>query len=83
MRTHFRLAGLIVGRSTEPSSRPEVSMEGKVDEFDLARLSGNLSPLGATEPTDLKATFRNLEMKNLTPYSGQFAGRTIESGKLA
>ena len=77
------LAGLIVGLSTEPSSRAEVSMEGKVDEFGLARLSGNLSPLGATEYTDLKATFRNLEMKNLTPYSGKFAGRTIESGKLS
>ncbi len=77
------LSGLIVGLSTEPSSRAEVSMEGKVDEFGLARLSGNLSPLGATEYTDLKATFRNLEMKNLTPYSGKFAGRKIESGKLS
>jgi len=77
------LSGLIVGLSTEPSSRAEVSMEGKVDEFGLARLSGNLSPLGATEYTDLKAIFRNLEMKNLTPYSGKFAGRKIESGKLS
>ncbi len=77
------LSGLIVGLSTDPSSRAEVSMEGKVDEFGLARLSGNLSPLGATEYTDLKAIFRNLEMKNLTPYSGKFAGRKIESGKLS
>lgn len=77
------LSGLIVGLSTEPSSRAEVSMEGKVDEFGLARLSGTLSPLGATEYTDLKAIFRNLEMKNLTPYSGKFAGRKIESGKLS
>ena len=77
------LAGLIVGLSSEPSSRAEVSMEGKVDEFGLARLSGNLSPLGAADYTDLKATFRNLEMKNLTPYAGKFAGRTIESGKLS
>ena len=77
------LAGLIVGLSTEPSSRAAVSMEGKVDEFGLARLAGNRSPLGATKYTDLKATFRNLEMENLTPYSGKFAGRTIESGKLS
>lgn len=77
------LAGLILGLSTEPSSRAEVSMEGKADEFGIARLSGNLSPLGATEYADLKATFRNLEMKNLTPYSGKFAGRTIVSGKLS
>ncbi len=30
-------AGVIVGLSTEPASRAEVSMEGKVDEFGLAR----------------------------------------------
>ncbi len=77
------LSGLIVGLSTEPSSRAEVSLEGKVDEFGLARVSGNLSPLGATEYTDIKAIFRNVEMKNLTPYSGKFAGRRIESGKLS
>ncbi len=77
------LSGLIVGLSTEPSSRAEVSLEGKVDEFGLARVSGNLSPLGATEYTDIKAIFRNVEMKNLTPYSGKFAGRKIESGKLS
>ena len=77
------LAGVIVGLSTEPSSRAEVSLEGKVDEFGLARVSGNLSPLGATEYTDIKAIFRNVEMKNLTPYSGKFAGRRIESGKLS
>lgn len=77
------LSGLIVGLSTEPSSRAEVSLEGKVDEFGLARVSGNLSPLGATDYTDIKAIFRNVEMKNLTPYSGKFAGRKIESGKLS
>jgi len=77
------LSGLIVGLSTEPASRAEISLEGKVDEYGLARVSGNLSPLGATEYTDIKAVFRNLEMRNLTPYSGKFAGRTIESGKLS
>ncbi len=77
------LSGLIVGLSTDPSSRAEVSLEGKVDEFGLARVSGNLSPLGATDYTDIKVIFRNVEMKNLTPYSGKFAGRKIESGKLS
>jgi outer membrane protein OmpA-like peptidoglycan-associated protein len=77
------LSGLIVGLSTESSSRAEVSLEGKVDQFGLARISGAIAPMGATEFTDIKAIFRNLEMKNLTPYSGKFAGRKIESGKLS
>jgi Domain of Unknown Function (DUF748) len=77
------LSGLIVGLSTDASTRAEVSMEGKVDQFGLARLTGTIAPFGASEFTDLKAIFRNLEMANLTPYSGKFAGRKIESGKLS
>ena len=77
------LSGLIVGISSEVSSRAEVSLEGKVDEFGLARLSGTVAPASAAQYTDLKASFRNLEMRNLTPYSGKFAGRKIESGKLS
>jgi Domain of Unknown Function (DUF748) len=77
------LSGLIVGLSTDTATRAEVSMEGKVDQFGLARLTGTIAPFGATEFTDLKASFRNLEMANLTPYSGKFAGRKIESGKLS
>ena len=41
------------------------------------------APFRATEFTDLTLTFRNLEMTNLTPYSGKFAGRRIDSGKLS
>lgn len=77
------LSGLIVGLSTELASRAEVSLEGKVDQFGLARLTGTVAPARASQYTDLKATFRNLEMAKLTPYSGKFAGRTIESGKLS
>ncbi len=77
------LSGLIVGLSTQSASRAEVSMEGKVDQFGLARLTGTIAPFGAAEFTDLKAVFRNLELANLTPYSGKFAGRKIESGKLS
>jgi hypothetical protein len=44
---------------------------------------GSIQPFRATDFTDLKLTFRNLEMTNLTPYSGKFAGRRIDSGKLS
>jgi hypothetical protein len=77
------LSGLIVGLSTDAAARAEVSLEGKVDQFGLARLTGTVAPARASQYTDLKATFRNLEMANLTPYSGKFAGRKIESGKLS
>ena len=63
------LSGLIVGISSEVSSRAEVSLEGKVDEFGLARLSGTVAPASARSTPTSDQLPGNLEMRNLTPYS--------------
>lgn len=77
------LSGVINGLSTDPSTTAQVELDGKVDEYGSARIRGSLQPFKVTDFTDLKLTFRNLEMNRLTPYSGKFAGRRIESGKLS
>jgi hypothetical protein len=77
------LSGVVTGLSTDPATTAQVELDGKVDEFGSARIRGSIQPFRATEFTDLKLTFRNLEMANLTPYSGKFAGRKIDSGKLS
>ncbi len=77
------LGGVITGLSTDPATTAQVELDGKVDDYGSARVRGTIQPFRATEFTDLKLTFRNLEMTNLTPYSGKFAGRRIDSGKLS
>jgi len=77
------LSGVINGLSTNPATVSQVELDGKVDDYGSARIRGSLQPFHATDFTDLKLTFRNLEMNRLTPYSGKFAGRKIESGKLS
>ncbi len=77
------LSGVVTGLSTDPATTAQVELDGKVDEFGSARVRGAIQPFRATEFTDLTLTFRNLEMTNLTPYSGKFAGRRIDSGKLS
>jgi uncharacterized protein involved in outer membrane biogenesis len=77
------LSGVVTGLASAPSSTAQVELDGKVDDFGSARVRGSLQPFRATDFTDLKLTFRNLEMTNLTPYSGKFAGRKIDSGKLS
>ncbi|HWU82675.1 MAG TPA: DUF748 domain-containing protein [Methylophilaceae bacterium] len=77
------LGGVINGLSTSPDSTAQVELDGKVDEFGSARIRGSVQPFRATEFTDLKLAFQNLEMNRLTPYSGKFAGRRIDSGKLS
>ncbi len=77
------LTGVVTGLSTDPETTAQVELDGKVDEFGSARVRGSVQPFKATDFTDLKLTFRNLEMANLTPYSGKFAGRRIDSGRLS
>ena len=77
------LGGVVTGLSTDPVTTAQVELDGKVDEFGSARIRGSIQPFRATDFTDLKLTFRNLEMTRLTPYSGKFAGRKIDSGKLS
>ncbi|MCB5189759.1 DUF748 domain-containing protein [Methylobacillus arboreus] len=77
------LSGVVNGLSTSPSSTAQVELDGKVDDYGSARIRGSVQPFQATEFTDLKLAFRNLEMNRLTPYSGKFAGRRIDSGKLS
>lgn len=77
------LSGVVTGLSSDPRTTAQVELDGKVDEFGSARVRGSIQPFKATEFTDLKVIFRNLEMANMTPYSGKFAGRRIDSGKLS
>jgi hypothetical protein len=77
------LNGNVSGMSTDPATYATVDIEGKVDEFGQAIIRGSVQPFQATEFTDLELIFRNIEMANMTPYSGKFAGRRIDSGRLS
>lgn len=82
--THIAaLSGVINGLSSNPATTAQVELDGKVDEFGSARIRGSIQPFQATDFTDLQLSFKNLEMNRLTPYSGKFAGRRIDSGKLS
>jgi uncharacterized protein involved in outer membrane biogenesis len=77
------LSGVINGLSNDPGTTALVELDGQVDDYGSTRIRGSLQPFQATEFTDLELSFRNLEMTRLTPYSGKFAGRKIDSGKLS
>lgn len=77
------LGGVVTGLSTDPATTAQVELDGKVDDYGSARVRGSIQPFRATDFTDLTLAFRNLEMTRLTPYSGKFAGRRIDSGRLS
>ncbi len=77
------LKGAIVGLSTKEGQRAQVQLEGRVDEYGVSRIQGELEPFNAKRFADITMVFKNVEMTNLTPYSGKFAGYRIASGKLS
>jgi hypothetical protein len=75
--------GSILGLSSDPKSRAKVQFEGKVDRYAPAKIDGEINLLSAALYTDLKVSFKGVEMTSVTPYSGRFAGYKIEKGKLS
>ncbi|MGA8007105.1 MAG: DUF748 domain-containing protein, partial [Burkholderiales bacterium] len=76
-------SGVVTGISSDPASRAQMKLEGRVDQTGLARLDGALSPFAPKRFMDLRAVFRNVELQPMTPYSATFAGRKIASGRLS
>jgi uncharacterized protein involved in outer membrane biogenesis len=76
------LHGTIQGLSSDPGSRATVALQGRVDRYAPVDISGVVNLLAATTYTDIKMSFRGLELTRMTPYAVRFAGYKIASGTL-
>jgi hypothetical protein len=77
------LGGSIIGLSSDPASRAAAKLEGRVDEYGLARIGGTVSAFAPRQHTNLEVTFRNIALPPMSPYSATFAGRLIASGRVS
>jgi hypothetical protein len=77
------LKGIVAGISSTRGARAQVKLDGRVDEYGTANIDGELNTADPKAFTNIGVAFRNVEMSRLTPYSGKFAGRKIDSGKLS
>lgn len=77
------LKGVISGVSSSPGARTRVDLGGRVDRYGSSTITGEINFFDPKEFTDIVMLFNNLEMTNLTPYSGKFAGRKIDDGSLS
>lgn len=77
------LKGTVVGLSSAKDAQAQVQLDGRVDQYGTAKINGIARPNDFGRASDIEMVFRNLEMKNISPYSGKFAGRMIKSGKFS
>lgn len=70
-------------RLNSNSSKPtKLNLEGKVDKYGYTKITGTVDINDIKLLTDTNLLFKNIAVKNFTPYSGKFVGREIDSGKL-
>jgi hypothetical protein len=77
------LHGSIVGLSSAPSARAKVTLDGSVGDFAPVQIRGEINPFLASAYTDVSMSFHNMELTTFNPYSGKYAGYSIEQGKLS
>jgi len=65
------------------SSKPSaIKLNGTIDKYGLAKINGFLDYKNIKENTKINVLLKNIDTKNLTPYSSEFIGRKIDGGKL-
>ncbi len=75
--------GTVNGISSDRGSRSQVALEGRVDEFGYAKVTGSLNPFLPRDRSTARVEFRNLDVAKVTPYAVRFAGYKIASGRMS
>ena len=77
------LNGSVSALSSDSASRANVELTGKMQPSGTAEVKGTINPLAQVTFLDLGVVFRDFSMPTLTPYSGEFLGRTIDKGQMS
>ena len=79
----YELNGVISGLSSNRQSRSQIELDGRVDEFGLARVRGELNPFAPQDNTDVSVVFKNVDIVSASPYTMKFAGYKVAEGKIS
>jgi uncharacterized protein involved in outer membrane biogenesis len=79
----YGLAGTVRGLSGRADARADVNIAGKIDQYAPVTITGKVNFFAAVAYTDIKVSFKNVDLGVLSPYSGKFAGYWIDKGKLS
>lgn len=79
----LEVGGRISGLSSEETKMADVDLRGKLENYAPLEITGKINPLRNDLFVDLKVDFKDMDLSPLTPYSGRYAGYTIEKGKLS
>ena len=76
------LNGAISQLSSDFSKPSIIELKGQIDDYGFAQIKGETTTSDWKNKTNIELYFKNLLIKNYTPYSGKFVGRKIDGGTL-
>jgi hypothetical protein len=79
----YELNGVVSGLSSDRQSRSQIELDGRVDEFGLARVRGELNPFAPQDNTNVSVVFKNVDIVSASPYTMKFAGYKVAEGKIS
>ena len=77
-----KFGGELSALSSDSRQPSTLNLEGQVGEYGLVNVGGLISVMAPTDQSSIAVDFRNINMADLSPYTAEFAGRKIASGKL-
>ena len=76
------LSGKMMALGNISDVKSTVDLDGVVDEYGLAKIKGQVLSSNPKKFTDMALKFQNIDMINLSPYTGKFIGYELEKGKM-
>ncbi len=78
-----QLNGSIDAIASDRKEPSEVAVSGRVDDDAPLEITGKFQPLPPDRLIDLRAVASGFDLPKISPYSGRWAGYSIEKGKLS
>lgn len=75
--------GVMTGLSSAPGSRAQMEFKAAIAEYGDARIRGAMNLFKPAYATDVRMSFRNVDLSQLTPYVVRFAGYRVTAGSLS
>jgi uncharacterized protein involved in outer membrane biogenesis len=77
------IGGRVAGLSSLVEKPAEVELRGKFNEYAPLEITGRINPFPKNLLVDIKASFKDMDLSPVTPYSGRYVGYAIQKGKLS
>lgn len=77
------LGGRVSNIFLKKGGMAQLEILGKIEKYIPLKITGTMNPSPDKLFVDLTASFHDLDVSTMTPYSSKYAGYTIEKGKLS